>query len=82
MLNVTILAQAIAAVRRQVHYNNGGASPLTPQQENAIVYGANQEAQAIYDWILTAQVNVNVTVGGVTPGTGTSAITPNIGTIS
>ncbi len=82
MLNVTVLAQALAGIRRQVHYNNGGASPITPQQENAIVYGATQDAQAIYTWILTAQVNTLVTVTGVTPGAGVSAPTPSIGTIT
>ena len=64
MLNPTLLAQALAAVRRQVHYNNGGSSPITPEQENAIVYGATQEAIAIHAFILTGTVNsiVNATI--------------------
>lgn len=60
------LGQALAAVRRQVHYSNGGAA-LTSEQENAIVYGATQEAIAIHAFILTGTVNSIVTATITTP---------------
>ncbi len=72
------LGQALAAVRRQVHYNNGGAT-LTAQQENAIVYGATQEAIAIHAFILTGTVNsvvnATITVPPAVQGTAVGIIT-------